>query len=52
MQMYVSEFNVIYGVCKIVPASSDLLWELVLFVIDTVSVVVVCMVEQIQVGPA
>ena len=41
---------VFYGpvsVCKIMPVCSGLLWELVLFLIDTVSEAVECMVEQI-----
>ena len=40
----------VYGpvsVCKIVSVCFGLLWELVLSLIDTVSVAVECMVEQI-----
>ena len=35
------------SVCKIVPVYFGLLWQLVLFLIDTVPEAVVCMVEQI-----
>ena len=49
MSQYLMQYMV-YGpvsVCKIVPACSGQLLEMVLSLIDTVSVAVECMVEQI-----